>query len=164
MNSAPNGSRNGVLCDELLGYATVLAIELCFLCGPCRSRSAIETYTEARKLWQETRDRACKTAVNWVTKRIRRMAHIKTHERWETKISNTEVTPQDIWPIAKFLLNRDGPRHKLPFMVLQALNFIHPRKPTQFLIAWKINSHTMICVMKTMNGGWRLEFKLCSKP
>jgi hypothetical protein len=26
-----------------------------------------------RKLWQETRDPACKTAVNWVTKSIRRM-------------------------------------------------------------------------------------------
>jgi hypothetical protein len=31
-------------------------------------------------------------------------------ERWETKISNTEVTPQAIWPIAKSLLKRDGPR------------------------------------------------------
>jgi hypothetical protein len=30
-----------------------------------------------RKLWQETRDPACKTAVNWVTKTIRRMTHKK---------------------------------------------------------------------------------------
>jgi hypothetical protein len=45
-------------------------------------------------------------------------------------------------------------------MVLQALNFIHPRKPTQLLTAWKISSHTMICVTKTMKGGWRLELKL----
>jgi hypothetical protein len=37
-------------------------------------------------------------------------------------------------------------------MVLQALNFIHPRKPTQFLTAWKISSHTMICVIKTMEA------------
>jgi hypothetical protein len=28
-----------------------------------------------RKLWQETRDPACKVAVNWVTKSIRRMTH-----------------------------------------------------------------------------------------
>jgi hypothetical protein len=37
MSSAPSNSRNGVLCDQLLGYSTVLTIELCFLCGPCRS-------------------------------------------------------------------------------------------------------------------------------
>jgi hypothetical protein len=38
-----------------------------------------------RKLWQETRDSACKTAVNWVTKSIRKMTRIKALERWETK-------------------------------------------------------------------------------
>jgi hypothetical protein len=27
---------SGVLCDQLLGYAKVLTIELYFLCGPCR--------------------------------------------------------------------------------------------------------------------------------
>jgi hypothetical protein len=57
-----------------------------------------------RKLWQETRDPACKTAVNWDTKSIRRMT------RWVTKISNTKVIPQAIWPIAKSPLKRDGPR------------------------------------------------------
>jgi hypothetical protein len=34
----------------------------------------------------------------------------KALERWETRISTTEVTPQAIWPIAKSLLKRDGPR------------------------------------------------------
>jgi hypothetical protein len=38
------------------------------------------------------------------------MTRKKTLERWETKISNTEVTPQAIWPIAKSLLKRDEPR------------------------------------------------------
>jgi hypothetical protein len=56
-----------------------------------------------RKLWQETRVPTCKTAGNWATKSIRL-------ERWETKIGNTEVTPKAIWPIAKSLLKRDGPR------------------------------------------------------
>jgi hypothetical protein len=28
-------------------------------------------------------------------------------ERWETKIANTDVTPQAIWPIAKSLMKRD---------------------------------------------------------
>jgi hypothetical protein len=117
-----------------------------------------------RTLWQETRDPACKTAVNWVKKSIRRIARKEALERWEIKISNTEVTSQTIWPIAKSLLKRDGQGHQMPFTVFQALHFIHPRKPTQLLNAWKISSHTMICVTKTMNGGWRLAFKLCSKP
>jgi hypothetical protein len=52
----------------------------------------------------------CKAAVNWVSKAIRRMTRKKALERWETKIYNTEVTPQAIWPIAKSLLKRDGPR------------------------------------------------------
>jgi hypothetical protein len=37
------------------------------------------------------------------------MARKKALERWETKMDNTEVTPQAIWPIAKSLLKRDGP-------------------------------------------------------
>jgi hypothetical protein len=63
-----------------------------------------------RKLWQETRDPACKTALNWVTKTIRRMAWKRTLERWETKIENCEVTPHAIWPIAKSLTKRGGPK------------------------------------------------------
>jgi hypothetical protein len=49
-----------------------------------------------RKLWQETRDSACKTAVNWFTKAIRRKTRKKALEQWETKVSDTEVTPQAI--------------------------------------------------------------------
>jgi hypothetical protein len=70
-----------------------------------------------RKLWQETRDPGCKSAVNWVSKAIRRMTQKKALERWETVLANTEVTPQAIWPIAKSLTSRDGPR-ELPFMDL----------------------------------------------
>jgi hypothetical protein len=36
-----------------------------------------------RKLWQETKDPPCNTAVNWVTKTMRRMTRKKTMERWE---------------------------------------------------------------------------------
>jgi hypothetical protein len=50
-----------------------------------------------RKLWQETRDPARKTAVNWGTNAIRRMARRRALERWETKIANTDDTPQAIW-------------------------------------------------------------------
>jgi hypothetical protein len=41
-----------------------------------------------RKLWQETKDPACKTAVNWVTKTLRRIARKRALELWETKIEN----------------------------------------------------------------------------
>jgi hypothetical protein len=36
------------------------------------------------------------------------MTRKKALERWVTKIGNTEVTPQAIWPIAKCLLKRHG--------------------------------------------------------
>jgi hypothetical protein len=88
------------------------------------------------------------------------MTRKKALERWETKVSNAEVKPQAIWPIAKSLLKRDGPRAQLLFMVLQASNFIPPRKLTQLLTVWNFSSHHMICVTKNMNGGWRLKFKL----
>jgi hypothetical protein len=52
----------------------------------------------------------CKKAVNWVSKSIRGMIRKKALERWETKLTNTELTHQAIWPIAKSLTNRDGPR------------------------------------------------------
>jgi hypothetical protein len=61
-----------------------------------------------RKLWQETRNPGCLTAVNLVSKEITHMTRKKTLEGWRTKLTN--VTPQAIWPIAKSLANRDGPR------------------------------------------------------
>jgi hypothetical protein len=36
------------------------------------------------------------------------MSRRRALERWETKIANTNVTPQAIWPIAKSLMKRDG--------------------------------------------------------
>jgi hypothetical protein len=63
-----------------------------------------------RKLWLEIRDPECKTALNWIPKSIRRFARKKALERWETRLANTEETPQAILPIEKFLINRDGPR------------------------------------------------------
>jgi hypothetical protein len=63
-----------------------------------------------RNMWQETRDPACKTAVNWVKKAIRRMTRRRALERWETKIANADVTPQAIWPIQKSFMRRDVPK------------------------------------------------------
>jgi hypothetical protein len=56
-----------------------------------------------------TRDPACKTAVNQVSKAIKRMTRKEALERYETRISNAEVTPQSTLPIAKSLFKRDGP-------------------------------------------------------
>jgi hypothetical protein len=38
------------------------------------------------------------------------MTQKKALERCETKLANTEATPQATWPLAKSLINRDGPR------------------------------------------------------
>jgi hypothetical protein len=54
-----------------------------------------------RKVCQETRDPACKTAISKAIKRITRK---KALERWGTKLNNAKVTPQAIWSIAKSLL------------------------------------------------------------
>jgi hypothetical protein len=50
------------------------------------------------------------------------------------------------------------------FMMLQALNITLSKRPTQLPTVWKFRSLHIIYVTITMNGGWRLEFKLYSKP
>jgi hypothetical protein len=82
-----------------------------------------------RKLWHETRDPACKTAVNWVTKTIRRMTRRKALERWETRIWNCEVTPHAIWPVTKSLMKRDGPKAPTAIHGLLGLKY-HPLEKT----------------------------------
>jgi hypothetical protein len=79
-------------------------------CGPSSLERLLKHKQKLRKLWQETRDSACKTAVNWVTKTVRRIVRKRALEQWETKIENCEVTPQAIWPIAKSLKKRGGPK------------------------------------------------------
>jgi hypothetical protein len=59
------------------------------------------------------------------------MTRKKALERWETKLSNTEVAPQAIWPIAKSLFRRDGPR---------APTAIHDTSGLKFLPAEKANA------------------------
>jgi hypothetical protein len=63
-----------------------------------------------RKPWQVTRDLAYKMAIKWVAKTIRRMTHRKALDWWETKVGNCEVTPHALWPTAKLLMKRDGPK------------------------------------------------------
>jgi len=60
---------------------------------------------EPSGLDHETGDPACETAFNWVTKTIQRMTRRNAIERWETKISHSEVTRH-----AKSLMMRDRPQ------------------------------------------------------
>jgi hypothetical protein len=42
------------------------------------------------------------------------MSRRKEFERWETKISNSEVTSHAVWPLAKSLMRRDRPKTPNP--------------------------------------------------
>jgi hypothetical protein len=53
------------------------------------------------------------------------MTRRRALERWETKIANTDVTPQAIWPIAKSLMKRDGAKKPTAIHVPFGLTF-HP--------------------------------------
>jgi hypothetical protein len=92
------------------------------------------------------------------------MTRTKALERWETKISNTELTLQAISPIAKSLLKRDGPRAPTAIHGPSGLKF-HPYKKANAIADCLENqfTHHDLCD-KTMSGGWRLEFRPCSKP
>jgi hypothetical protein len=59
------------------------------------------------------------------------MTRKKALERWETKIENTDVTPQAIWHILKSPLKRDGPR---------ALTAIHGSSGLKFHLSEKANA------------------------
>jgi hypothetical protein len=53
------------------------------------------------------------------------MIRKKALEQWETKLANTELTPQVIWPIVKSLTDRDGPRAPTAIHCLLGLKY-HP--------------------------------------
>jgi hypothetical protein len=116
-----------------------------------------------RRLWQESRDPACKRAVNWVSKSIRRITRKKAIKWWETKICKCEVTPKSIWPIAKSFLKRDGPR---------APNAIHGASGLKFHPSEKAKAITDCLEIQFTPHGfseenheqqWRLQFILYPK-
>jgi hypothetical protein len=114
-----------------------------------------------RILWQETRDPACKTALNWVTKTIRRMARKRALERSETKRENCEVTRHAIWPIAKSLTKRGGPKAPTAIHGLLGPAFYPSEKANVIANCLETSLRSTNCVTLTMNGGWRLESRLC---
>jgi hypothetical protein len=95
-------------------------------------------------------------------KTISQMTLKKALERWETKIA-LQLHLRLYGPLRNSSQRGMDQRRQLLFMVFKALNFNHYRNPTQLLTPWKISSHPMTCVTTTMNCGWWLEFKLCSK-
>jgi len=61
------------------------------------------------------------------------MTRRKALERWETKISNREFTPREIWLIANSIMKRDGPK---------APTAIHGSSGLKFLPRDKANATT----------------------
>jgi hypothetical protein len=51
------------------------------------------------------------------------MVQKRAFERWKTKLSNCEDTPQGVWPIAKSLRKRDGPKVSSAIHGLLSLTF-----------------------------------------
>jgi hypothetical protein len=128
--------------------------------SPTGMERLLEHKKRLRKLWQETRDSACKTAVNWVTKTVRRMVRRRKLERWETKIENCEGLRQAIWPIAKSLTGRCGPR--APTAIHGPLGPVfYPNEKANLIANCLENLFTPFKVCDTTNGGLRLESKLC---
>jgi hypothetical protein len=76
------------------------------------------------------------------------MTRKKALERRETKLANTEVKPQALWPTAKHLVNRDGPR---------APTVIHGLLGTTFQQVYKANA-TADCLESQFK-----PHKLCDK-
>jgi hypothetical protein len=128
-----------------------------------RSPSGIERLLEhkkrLRKIWQGTRDSACKTAVNWVIKTTRRVVRKRALERWETKMENCEVILQAIWPIAKSLTKRGGP--KAPTAIHDYVGPVfYPNEKANLITNCLEDLFTPHKVTLTSNGGSRLRSKL----
>jgi hypothetical protein len=69
------------------------------------------------------------------------MTRKKAPESWETEISNTEINPQTIWPIAKSLLKRDGPRAPTAIHGPPGLRF-HPSEKAKTIADCSENQFT----------------------
>jgi len=49
-------------------------------------------------------------------------------KRWESKISNSEITHHAIWPLAKSLMKRDGPKAPTAIHGISGLIFLPTEK------------------------------------
>jgi hypothetical protein len=99
-----------------------------------------------RRLWQVTRNQACKRVVNWVAETIRRMTSRKALELWEMKVGNCEDRPPIL---GNCLWKRMDQSHQRLFMDFG--NNMWSEKESQWLrIVKKTSSHLTTCV----SDGW----------
>jgi hypothetical protein len=86
----------------------------------------------------------------------------KALEPLETKVRNCEVTPQALWPVAKSLMKRDGP--KAPAAVHGPLGIIYhlneEANVTVNCLEKQFTSHNLCD--DNMSDEWRLESKFYS--
>jgi hypothetical protein len=92
------------------------------------------------------------------------MTRKKALGRWETKIGNSEVTPQGLWSITKSLLKRDRTGHQTPIHDLSGLKFYPSDKANVIADCLENQSPHHDIHDENHERGWRLEFKLYSKP
>jgi hypothetical protein len=90
------------------------------------------------------------------------MTHRKALEGWETKIGNSEVPLQAIWSTAKSLTKWGGPRASTSLNGPLGFKYNPIEKANAIANCLEISSQPVTCVTTTMNGGWRLEYNLCS--
>jgi hypothetical protein len=81
-----------------------------------------------RKLWQGTRDPACKMEVNCVTRNIRRRTRKRIIETWETKLQNAKSHLKQYGLLQNPSQKGMVQRHFLPFMISYAPYFIQSIK------------------------------------
>jgi hypothetical protein len=79
------------------------------------------------------------------------MVRRNAFERWESKLSDSEITPHAFWPLAKFVMRRDKPKAPTGVDSPSGLIFL-PLEKSHHYCVWKTNSHHTICVRKVMNG------------
>jgi len=79
------------------------------------------------------------------------------------QISNFEVTPQAICPIANALMKTKGPKAPTAIHGLSGLKFL-PMEKANAIAVWNIGSHHTTCLTNSTKSGWRVMSKLCLKP
>jgi hypothetical protein len=69
------------------------------------------------------------------------MTRRKELERWKTRIANCEATPQALWPIAKSLLKRNGPKASTAIRGSSGLK-LHPLEKANAIVNYLENLFT----------------------
>jgi hypothetical protein len=91
------------------------------------------------------------------------MTRKKTLQQWETILENTVLTPQAIWPIAKSLTKKEGPRVPTPIHGILGLKYQPEDKANAIANCLENQDTSHDLCDENHDGGWRLEPKLCSK-